>query len=199
MPITTREAWLAAATARLRPSFAAVGLTIPSTIRFAIAFPSSGSRGNRVGECWQPEASAERYHTVIVRADIAKESDVLAVLLHENIHASLPMGTGHGPAFRRAAIALGLTGKMTATIPTPALVDRLNALVRSIGPLPHGRLNFGFGADDRPKKQSTRLLKACCPFEDCGYTIRLSRLWAEAGLPECPMDASHGALVCDAI
>ena len=196
MPIVTREAWLAAAAARLRPAFAAQGLTIPHTIRYAIAFPSSGSRGNRVGECWQPQASAEGYHTIIVRADIAQEADVLAVLVHEAIHASLPHGTGHGPAFRKAALALGLTGKMTATAATPALVDRLNALVRIIGPLPHGRLNFGYGADDKPKKQDTRMLKACCA--DCDYTIRLSRKWAEAGLPECPL-GDHGSLVCDAL
>jgi hypothetical protein len=40
--------------------------------------------------------------------------------------------------------------------------------------------------DDRPKKQSTRMLKAECP--ECGYTIRLAKKWAEVGLPSCPSD-----------
>lgn len=193
-PITTREAWLAAATNKMRPWFAAQGLTIPDTIRFAIAFPSAGARGKAIGECWQAAASSDNHHTIIIRADLAGAVEVLACLLHENIHASLPAGTGHGPAFRKAALALGLTGKMRATVPTTALCVRLNVLALAIGPLPHGRLNFGHGADDKPKKQTTRLLKAAC---DCGYTIRLSRQWAEAGLPECPMDAGHGALTCD--
>ena len=46
--------------------------------------------------------------------------------------------------------------------------------------------------DDRPKKQSTRLLKAECP--ECGYTIRVSKKWADLGLPTCPIDRASLAL-----
>ena len=46
--------------------------------------------------------------------------------------------------------------------------------------------------DDRPKKQSTRMLKAECP--ECGYTIRLSKRWADMGLPSCPTDGAGLAL-----
>ena len=46
--------------------------------------------------------------------------------------------------------------------------------------------------DDRPKKQSTRMLKAECP--ECGYTIRLSKKWADVGLPNCPTDGAALAL-----
>jgi hypothetical protein len=42
--------------------------------------------------------------------------------------------------------------------------------------------------DDRPKKQSTRMLKAECL--ECGYTIRLTKKWADVGLPSCPTDAA---------
>ena len=42
--------------------------------------------------------------------------------------------------------------------------------------------------DDRPKKQSTRMLKAECP--ECGYTIRLAKKWADLGLPTCPTDGA---------
>jgi hypothetical protein len=190
----TREAWLAAATTQMRPLFATAGLTIPDTIRFAVAFPSTGSRGKRVGECWQAAASSDGHHTVIIRADLADETEVLAVLLHENIHAALPPGAGHGPKFRKAALSLGLTGKMTSTTPTASLVERLNGVAKAIGPLPHGRLDFSHGADDKPKKQSTRMLKAAC---ECGYTIRLSRQWAEKGLPYCPVEDDHGPLICE--
>jgi hypothetical protein len=47
--------------------------------------------------------------------------------------------------------------------------------------------------DDRPKKQGTRMLKAECP--ECGYTIRLTKKWADVGLPTCPTDG--GALALD--
>jgi hypothetical protein len=193
--IPTREAWLAAATDQLRPLFDAQGLMIPNTIRFAIAFPSTGSRGKRVGECWHASASDDGHHTIIIRADIATEIDVLAVLVHEDLHAALPPGTKHGPVFRKAALSLGLQGPMRHTTATPPLIERLNVVATAIGPLPHAKLNFGHGADDRPKKQDARLLKAACM---CGYTIRISRMWALAGLPVCPIDMSHGVLDCEA-
>jgi hypothetical protein len=60
----TREGWLIAATNEMRPWFAEAGYTIPQTIRFAVAFPSAGARGKAIGECWQPEASEDGYHTV---------------------------------------------------------------------------------------------------------------------------------------
>ncbi len=169
---------------------------IPPTIRYAIAFPSAGARGKSIGECWHPASSADGYHTVIVRADVADPTDVLAVLVHEDLHTALPPGTGHGKEFRKPAVALGLVGPMRSTKAGPALTERLNVIAAAIGPLPHAKLHFGHGADDRPKKQDGRMLKAACP---CGYTIRLSRLWALAGLPLCPLGDAHGELVCAAI
>lgn len=194
----TREGWLIAATNEMRPWFAEAGYTLPETIRFAVAFPSVGARGKAIGECWQPAASADGFHTVIVRADQATAIEVLGVLVHENVHASLPTGTGHGKVFRKAATKLGLAGKMTTTVPSPELIERLHALAERIGPLPHAKLNFRDGqGEDRPKKQTTRMLKAQC--DCCGYTIRLSRQWAEVGLPECPADGEHGALICEGL
>ncbi len=37
------------------------------------------------------------------------------------------------------------------------------------------------------------MLKAECP--ECGYTIRLSKRWADLGLPTCPTDGAALALV----
>lgn len=34
------------------------------------------------------------------------------------------------------------------------------------------------------KRQGSRLLRAGCP--SCGYTIRISNMWAECALPKCP-------------
>jgi len=36
------------------------------------------------------------------------------------------------------------------------------------------------------------MLKAECP--ECGYTIRLTKKWAEVGLPSCPTDGAALAL-----
>jgi hypothetical protein len=42
--------------------------------------------------------------------------------------------------------------------------------------------------NDRPKMQSTRLLKASCP--EYSYTIRLTKKWADLRLPTCPTDGA---------
>lgn len=46
-----------------------------------------------------------------------------------------------------------------------------------------------------PRKQGTRMLKACCPVD--GYNVRLARTWAMRALPECPLCGT--LLHCDAI
>ncbi len=80
---------------------------------------------------------------------------------------------------RRIALAVGLAGKMTATHASPELTERLNVLCSQIGPYPHTSLDRS-----QLKKQSTRMLKVECP--ECGYTVRTTAKWIEAGLPTCP-------------
>src|SRR3989441_1526720 len=98
---------------------------------------------------------------------------------------------------------------MSVTIASPELLDFINwTLLPQLRQYPHGAIT-GRGEilvpptepgdkpiilrpDDRPKKQSTRLLKAECP--ECGYTIRLTKGWADLGLPTCPTDGAALAL-----
>lgn len=195
----TREGWLAAATEALHPAFSDAGLTIPGNIRFAVAFPSSGGRSSTVGECWYPEASSDGYVQIIIRADHDEPGEVLAILIHELVHACLPAEAGHGKVFKRHATALGLTGKMTATVPDIDLIARLSVLSESIGALPHGKLDYAGVAADTPKKQGTRMLKAFCVCDGCGYVVRITRKWAEQGLPVCPIGSRHGMLTCEGL
>jgi hypothetical protein len=199
-PHDTREGWLIAATNAMRPIFAEAGYTIPADMRFAVAFPSAGMRGKAIGECWAPEASADGFHNIIIRADQATAADVLGVLVHENVHAAIGTKEGHGKTFRKAATKLGLTGKMRATEPGADLKRRLQTLAETLGSFPHAKLNWcDGGGSDRPKKQGTRMLKAQCACDGCGYTIRITRKWADVGLPECPAHAAHGVMVCDGV
>jgi hypothetical protein len=124
----SREAWLKAATGKLRPDFRDCGYAVPNNIRFAIAFPSTGRKGNRVGECWYPASSADGHFEIIVRADISDPIEVLGVLTHELVHSVLPQGTRHGPAFKAAALKIGLEGKMRGTTIGAALRERLTEL-----------------------------------------------------------------------
>jgi hypothetical protein len=71
---TSREEWLRAATNELQPYFESYGYSLPENIRFAIAFTSGGKRGME-GECWHPQASADKHFEIIIKAN---KSDPLA-------------------------------------------------------------------------------------------------------------------------
>lgn len=193
----SRESWLKSATSELKPYFEKIGYKIPESIRFAIAFTSGGKRGKIAGECWHPSASDDGHHEIIIRADFAKPADVLGILVHELVHAVLPPDAKHGKVYKAAAQRIGLEGKMRHALPGPVLQERLNALAENLGPLPHAKLNFASLAADKPKKQGTRMLKAECCGEGCGYTIRLAAKWARLGTPLCPISPEHGPLKCD--
>lgn len=185
-----REAWLECVAQAIRPRFDAVGAPLPSNIRIAIGFPSTGRRGQRIGECWDSTASADGTFEILIRPDIDEPLDVGAVLLHELIHAAVGIRNGHGPAFRRVALALGLAGPMRSTALGTDGRAWLEPIVSAAGPLPHARLAPG-GLTTRPKPQPTRMIKCVC--DTCGYTARTTRLWLDrSGAPHCP---AHGAMV----
>jgi hypothetical protein len=159
-----------------------------------------------IGECWVAEASSRGYVEVFISPvldQVASVQGVLVTLRHELVHAA--GRRGHGKEFKALAVVMGLTGPMTATIASPeaAGLHQLDA-AGAAGPVParrHHRAGRDPGPptepgdkpiilrpDDRPKKQSTRMLKAECP--ECGYTIRLTKRWADVGLPDCPTDGA---------
>ena len=175
----TRESWLRAATDELRPYFTRCGHPLPDKIRFAIGFPSTGRKGNRVGECWHSSTSADEHFEIFIRADLSEPVEVLGVLVHELVHAVVPVDAKHGKHYRAAAVKIGLQGKMVHALPGELLQKRLDDLAVTLGPLPHARLNIERGADnrgpaDRAKKQTTRMLKAECETEGCGFIVRVA-------------------------
>ena len=188
----TRESWLRAATNELRPYFEGCDYPLPDKIRFAIGFPSTGRKGNRVGECWHSSTSNDEHFEIFIRADIDDPAEVLGVLVHELIHAVVPIDAKHGKLYRAAAVKLGLQGKMAHAMPGILLQRRLDELAANLGPLPHARLNIERGADnrgpaDREKKQGTRMLKAECDIDGHGYVVRVAATHVRNdGPPICP-------------
>src|ERR1700730_16482913 len=113
----TREGWLKAATSELRTHFENSGYPLPEKIRFAIGFPSTGRKGNRVGECWHSSTSADDHFEIFIRADQSDPVEVLGILVHELVHAVLPITAGHGKLYKAAALKIGLEGKMRHAMP----------------------------------------------------------------------------------
>jgi hypothetical protein len=188
----TREGWLRSATNELRSYFTGCGYPLPDKIRFAIGFPSTGRKGNRVGECWHSSTSADDHFEIFIRADQSEPVEVLGVLVHELVHAVVPLEAKHGKLYRAAAVKIGLQGKMVHALPGILLQKRLEELAAALGPLPHARLNIERGADnrgpaDRAQKQTTHMLKAECEIDGHGYIVRVALSHVRTdGPPICP-------------
>lgn len=186
----TREEWLIEATGLLMHRFAAkAGVIIPS-VKVSVGWPGGGGRKNAViGQCWHKDAAADKVAHIFISPVLDDPSRVLDVLAHELVHAVDENASGHKGNFAKIAKAIGLTGKMTATVAGPDLTRHLKALTVILGDYPHGALlSPGDGADG-PKKQGTRMLKVTCAetTEGDAYTVRMTRKWLDAyGTPKCP-------------
>jgi hypothetical protein len=180
-----RETWLRRAVEIMRPYVTErAGITVPGGLWVSVGFPvtgaRSGSRNQRIGECHY--ATADGVPAVFIHPELQDGARVLDVLLHEAIHAALPVGTGHRAPFTRAIRACGLGGKPTATIVEQGsdLADTIEAWLANLGEYPHAAVNTS-----NRKKQTTRMLKVECLTD--GYTVRMTRKWLdEMGAPSCP-------------
>ena len=184
----TREQWLSQATEELRALFKQHGETIPERVRSSCGFPSKSAlsaKNRRIGECWSSRASSDSHAEIFISPTISDSSRVLDILAHELIHAVHP-GDGHGSKFGRTARAIGLEGKLTATVAGPEFLAWAEPVLARLGAYPHADLV----PSNAQKKQTTRMLKCLCT--DCGYIAYTSGKWlAEMGAPHCP---DHGEM-----
>lgn len=173
----TREMWLQKIVEHFRPDFVRLKKPLPDLVRVSVGLPM-GKR-NAVGITFIAEVAKDNRPQVFISPRIEDALEVAHTMVHELIHAAGVRN--HGVQFKRLAYPLGLVGEMKASVPGPQLTERLNALIKKLGPYKHAQLDPSM----LPKKQTTRMLKAECP-ED-GYTVRLTRKWVDAmGLPACP-------------
>ena len=181
--IPTREEWLGRMVDALRPTFAEHGYPLPERIRVSCGWPSRSAlsrKAKRIGEAWSHRCSGDGAHETFLSPVLADPIDVGAVLVHELVHHAVGVEHGHKGPFRKLAVAVGLTGRMTATTAGDALRAHLHALAERLGPYPHAVLT---GTDGR-KKQPTRMLKVTCA--DCGCIVRMTRQWLDTvGAPTC--------------
>ena len=178
----TRESFLIRATTILRPQYRKHGYELPAVF-ISTGFPSKRATAKRnkcIGECWHGEGQKDGKGHLFI-SPVLDGPGALETLVHEHVHAFLPAGVGHGPAFKRAMGKLGLVGKPSATNAGKALKAMLAKIEEKLGGYPHDKLNLNAGK----KRQTTRLLKVLC--EDCGYTVRVTRTWIDKlGCPICP-------------
>lgn len=187
----TREEWLNAFLDAARPHFERVGYPLPAKVRASIGFPSAGMRGRAIGECWGTASSADGHFEIFLRPSLNADARVADVLTHEAVHAAVGLAAKHGGAFKRCAVALGLEGKMTATVAGPRWREWALPILAELGPMPGAPLTeFHSG---KPK-QTTRMLKCVC--DSCGFSFRTTRSQLDAhpdGLG-CPVRDCGGSI-----
>ena len=176
----TREGWLNAAVAELRGWFREIDVELPDSIRVACGWSKRAGKG--IGWCWKQSASSDKTSEIQISPEIDDATKVLATLVHELIHAHDDGESKHAGEFKRVAVAIGLEGKMTATVAGSSLQGRLSELVKNtLGQYPHAAINPALSTIP---KQSTRMIKLECP--DDGYTVRTTKKWIGQGMPSCP-------------
>lgn len=172
-----REEWLNRALLHIRRHFVQAGYEVPDNIRVTCGWPSQkalGTRSRRIGECWSHRCSGDKTYEIIVSLYLSDAVQVIGVLIHEVVHATVGVEQGHNAVFGRCARAVGLTGKLTATTETPELRTTIEQWVKDdLGTYPHAKLDGARGH----KKQSTRLLKMVC--DDCECIIRTTQTWID--------------------
>lgn len=179
--IDTREAWLLKAIESLKPHFSSKGYPLP-IVRVSTGFTGSRSGYKAIGSCWANEAAEDNINQLFISPVINDTMQVLGVLVHELVHSVVGVKEGHNKVFKRCALSVGLEGKMTATTASHSLQNSVfKPIISLLGEYPHAKLTPGLSGK---KKQGTRMLKALCG--ECGYTVRLTKTWADIALPECP-------------
>jgi hypothetical protein len=185
-PTITREEWLQKAIAVCDTKlFKQHGYEMPA-VKVSVGIPAGSKPGKAIGQHWHPAASDDNMGSIFISPTLDDIDDVLAVLIHEMVHAAVGNEAGHGPIFKKCALAVGLTGKMRSTVAGDDLKKLFPEIVKEIGTeFPHRKLNLTM----RPtKKQTTRMIKCVCT--DCGYVARTTRSWIEeVGTPLCPCNS----------
>jgi hypothetical protein len=194
MKYTTREAWLEAAVEITKPLFENAGYKVPK-VRVACGWPSRGGlsvKKKTIGQCWDAAASTDKVHQIFISPWLINPADeygVLPVLIHEIAHAVVGIDQKHNKVFGKCARAVGLEGKLTATVGGEELIKKCIAYVKQLGEYPHAQLD---PKKSPVKKQSTRLMK--CECSECGYICRTTKKWLEiSGAPICPV-SKHGVM-----
>lgn len=178
-----RETWLENASVLLADWAGERGVDLPKvpvSVGFPLgrARPSAKGGAHTIGQCHY--TATDGVPQVYISPVLHDGVRVLDVLAHELVHAALPVGTGHRAPFTRAARALDLQGKPTATVAGDEFKAQAGEWMVALGDYPHAAIDL-----TAIRKQTTRMLKVECPC--CGYTVRTTQKWLDIGTPSCPL------------
>lgn len=175
----TREQWLMAAVNIFRDWFAEEETPLPEQVRLSVGF-AKGAKTNTIGWCYRKSAAEDEVPQIYISPTLTDPVEVLATELHELCHAATD-GHAHDKVFGKIARALGLTGKMTATVPSDDLKKELAEIAKGLGVYPHSKLTHQVTFKGKHNKYQTRLVCQTCEFDI--PSVSRKKL-AELGAPE---------------
>lgn len=156
-PQHSREDWLRVAYNHIAAHAKLAGIDMPS-LRWSVGYGAGGTRGKRQWD--RIDQTADKMPQAFIRPEVTDAAAVLKLV-------------------KDAAADLDKT-KTTAAVLDVIWPMAEADILKELGPYPQASVS---AQQMKKQKQPTRLLKAECP--GCGYTIRLSKKWADAGLPDC--------------
>ena len=188
----TREEWLQASVELLRPILSDVGHEFAKKVRIGCGWTGGGRRSKAIGTCSPSGLADDGVVEIIINTDQLNGVRVLAILLHELVHAGFDQGhrisNGHGKKFADICYAAGLKGKPTATREGDDLAKVFEGMIsKTLGRWPSERgmgsgslakrLSGGGDGDSvpvpkGPPVQTTRMKKGEC---SCGFACRATQ------------------------
>lgn len=175
----TREEWLHAAADVMRTWFGDEDHQVPETVRLSVGF-AKGAKTNSIGWCYRKSAAEDEIHQIFVSPSLTDKVEVLATLLHELVHSATD-GHGHDKVFGKIAREVGLTGKMTATVPGDELRKDLEELANDLGDYPHAKLTHVKTFKGKHGTYNTKIVCQHCEFAIA--SVSRKKLY-ELGAPE---------------
>lgn len=168
----TREQWLNKALhSHVAPLLAKHGATVPKDCLVSVGWPGGGSARKRIGEAWPRARSSKKVNQIFISPSITDDPvKMLDILVHEACHVADDCKSGHKGPFKKLALAVGLTGKMTATVAGPELSKWIKATIKKLPKIAHSKLDLSGRV-----KQTTRLLLVKCG--GCGMKLRVTEKW----------------------
>jgi hypothetical protein len=141
---TARESWLREAAKLMKSRFDNISCPVPEDFHVSVGFKPAGGYESAIvmGCCYIRDVSSAHVNEIFISPEWDEPIEVLATFAHELIHAASDCLDGHGPGFRKYAVAFGLTGKMTATYAGPELRKYLAGVAKRLGPYPHSKTNI---------------------------------------------------------
>lgn len=189
-----REQWLETAIELMKPHFteSIPGVEFPK-VRVSVGWPGGKSGPRTIGQCWPPLAATDNVSQIFISPVLDDPILVLATLAHELIHAIDEVKSGHKGAFGVMARAIGLEGRLTATVPGETLSAVLSTILEKLGAYPHAAI-VAAGGVQKPgdptrtitgaPSRNKSMQKVTC--EESGYVARVSNKWLLEGTPSCP-------------